>query len=162
MRSVVPVTVCQNCGRNLERTESRRLRSLDVVSGIRHVWRSVLQCRCAAFVRLPSRSRSVSVFASSVCGLGQDRGKVPLIGTPSPFPKCQGQAPGTPSICLRYGNYGRGSASLPASLHSSKSITCLRLRRYLTELRATRKPRLMMRIDGLIPLRYADRQPSAE
>ena len=37
----------------------------------------------------------------------------------------QGEAPGTPAICLRYGNYGRGSASLPPSLHSSKSITCL-------------------------------------
>ncbi len=63
-----------------------------------------------------------------------------------------------PMLRLRYGNCGRGSASLPASLHFSKSITGLRLRRYLTELRATRKPTSSLRSDGKSLTRIADRQ----
>ncbi len=57
-------------------------------------------------------------------------------------------------------NSGRGSAALPASLHFSKSNTGLRLRRYLTELRSTRKPRLLPRSPGVLLRRSTERQKS--
>ena len=81
----------------------------------------------------------------------------------SNFQTRQGTSPLDPDPMLRfrYGSYGRGSAFAPSGPSLQLRKTCLRLRRYLTELRTTRKPRQLLRLDGESQLRFADRQPPA-
>ena len=81
----------------------------------------------------------------------------------SKFQTRQGASPLDPDPMLRfrYGSYGRGSAFAPSGPTLQLRETCLRLRRYLTELRTTRKPRLPLRLDGEILTRSADRQTPA-